>query len=234
MKKLKQFETKKLHYGKYLYKLVLSNSLSSIFRTDYQRKDTLSYARSKLDELSFSYERGETLLLKRYRTDIEVDVNTFLDAKDVYTALKSSQSEYKIRIDSLSHLSIYSNDKSILDLIVKKIRSGWMELWVPTLEYTNYLSNNENIILVDKKPKFPYKVTLGGKKVPVEFATWLKANTDKSKIGSKALEQIENHSYVNGFYFYIRDEKVLNLIQMLVGHNIRRVDKLIYKEDIDK
>lgn len=231
--KLKQFETKKLHYGKYLYKLVLSNKLSNIFRTEYQRSGKLSFARSKLDELSAAYEQGHPLFLKRYRTDVEVDVDTFLDAKDIYTALKSSD-EYKLRVNTLSSLNIYSNDKKALELIVNKIRQGTVEFWKPELDYAEFLFSNENIILVDKKPKFPYKVTLGNKRISGDFAVWLRANTDKSKIGSKAFEGVENGGYVSGFYFYIRDEKVLNLIQLLVGHNIRRVDKLVYKEDIDK
>ena len=33
---------------------------------------------------------------------------------------------------------------------------------------------------------------------------------------------------------FVRDEKVLNLVTLLAGHSIRNVEKLVYKDDIDK
>ena len=41
------------------------------------------------------------------------------------------------------------------------------------------------------------------------------------------LQEVKNNGYVNGMYFYVRDEKVLQLIQIIIGGNIKRVDKFI-------
>ena len=58
--------------------------------------------------------------------------------------------------------------------------------------------------------------------------------TDKSKIGPVALDCISKSGWYSGYYFYLRDEKLLSLIMLLVGNNIRRVDKLVYSGNIDK
>ena len=48
------------------------------------------------------------------------------------------------------------------------------------------------------------------------------------------MSYLEDQEYVNGLYFYVRDEKVLNLITLLIGDNIRRVQKLVWIEELDK
>jgi hypothetical protein len=53
-------------------------------------------------------------------------------------------------------------------------------------------------------------------------------------MGHIALESLESYGYLNGLYMYIRDDKVLHLITILAGNSIRCVEKLVYKEDIDK
>ena len=49
-------------------------------------------------------------------------------------------------------------------------------------------------------------------------------------MGAIALEYCKDESYVYGYYFHVRDEKTLLLIQMMVGNNIQRVDKFVYIE----
>jgi len=40
--------------------------------------------------------------------------------------------------------------------------------------------------------------------------------------------------WIQGTYMYVRNEHVVMLVQMIVGDNITRIDKLIYKANIDK
>lgn len=230
---LKLCETKKLHYGKYLYKLVLSNKLNIIFRTDYQKNGNLSFARERLDAYTENYRRGEPIERQVYRTSKEVPILDYLDAKHIYTCLKD-KTDYKIRIESWGSMIIYSNDKPLLLKIANKLQSGAKEFWEPNHDYIDSLLSNNNIILVDTPPEFPIRITLGRYKVDSSFAKWLRANRDKSRIGDIALKEIETSGLANGLYFYVRDEKILNLVSIIIGHNIRRIDKLIYKENIDK
>ena len=231
MKKLKLFETKKLHYGQYLYKLSLSNELSYIFRTDLQKKSKLSYAKVILDQLNLQYRNNETLTRQKYNSIKEVNEIDYLDAKDIFSILRK-HTGYKLRCES-GTLSIYSNDQDLLYKIINKIRLQSVELWEPDHKTVDILRSKEKIKIVDYQPFLQYQVHLNYKKIDTSFANWLIANQDKSRVGPRALDSIRTGSAGN-FYFYIRDDKVLSLVNLLIGHNIRAVDKLIYKGDIDK
>jgi hypothetical protein len=63
---------------------------------------------------------------------------------------------------------------------------------------------------------------------------WIEANKDKARIGDKALDYLVNDGHLNGYYMYIRDERVMQLVYMLAGSSIRRIDKLVYNSNIDK
>lgn len=231
MKSPKLRETKKLHYGKYLYKLVLSNQLNTIFRTELQKHTKLGFAREQLNNLHEKYIQGEPLEEQIYRTIRTIPTDDYLDAVDIYGILKFAD-DFKLRVDPWRSLTIYSNDKELLQKIIKKMRVSNREFWEPDSSTVNALLNETNIILVDNPHQFPLKVTLGGNRVDGVFADWLRNNTDKSKIGPTALTEIEREGYLNGLYFYVRDEKILNLIYMIIGHNIRRIDKLVCKNNI--
>jgi hypothetical protein len=67
-----------------------------------------------------------------------------------------------------------------------------------------------------------------------DFAIWVKANSDKCQIGQLTLNDIETQGHLYGNYMYVRDEKILNLLLLLIGNSISRVDKIVYKGNIDK
>lgn len=231
MKKLKLHETRKLHYGKYLYKLALYNELSYIFRTELQKDGKLGYAKVILDKLNLQYRNNEPLTRQKFNAVKEVQESHYLDAKDIYTVLRK-HNNYKLRCETAS-LAIYSDDRDLLYKIANKIRIGNLEIWEPTYESVELLTQKEKIKIVDYQPLLQYQVYLNYKKIDPSFANWLINNQDKSRVGPRALNYIES-GRAGDFYFYVRDEKVLSLISILIGHNIRSVDKLIYKGDIDK
>lgn len=226
----KQYNTCKLHYGEYLYKLVLSNSLNVFFRSDLQKRGKLSYAREHLDKLTESYRNNEPLTRKVFRAEQSIPLDDYYDALDLYKILKNNN-DYKIRIHPYQSITIYSNNKSLLLNIKQKMRTSNREFWEPEEKSINLLKQKTNIELVNQKPKFPIKIYFNSKRVPRDFANWCKANTDKSRIGKIALETLESFEFLNGYYMYVRDEKILDMISLLIGHAIRRVDKLVYNED---
>lgn len=231
---MKLYETKKLHYGKYLYKLVLHNSLNVIFRTEFQKDGHLSYARQQLDKYTEDYRQGIPITRQIYRGIKEVTNEEYIDAKTIYTLLKKAK-DYKIRVDPWGTLTIYTNNKKMCMSISNKIYNKRIEFWEPNPENVTALLNVSNIIISDVPTDFPIKVTLGrGRIPPMDFANWLKSNRDKSRVGNKALDIIERGGWCDGLYFYVRDEKVLSLVHLLVGANIRRIDKIVYKGNLDK
>ena len=74
-----------------------------------------------------------------------------------------------------------------------------------------------------------YKVTFNSKNVPEAFKDWALSNKRHLKIGPVFLEELtQSNRYLNlsGLYFYVKSEKILTLVQLLVGSCISRVDKI--------
>ena len=232
-KPLKHFETSKLFYSEYLYKLVFRNELNHIFRSDLQKKEKLSYTRSQLDFLTEQHRNNLPLYKKAWRTEILVSTDDYFDAMNLYATLKNSD-EYKIRIDPWSTVTLFSNNKSFLLTLANKLKTSSVEFWQPDASTIDVLKSNAKIQIVDTVPKLPVKVWFNNKKINADFANWLRANDDKCKIGKIALESLEKYGCMNGLYIYLRDEKILNLVTLLAGSSIRSVEKLVYRGKIDK
>ena len=232
---MKQYETTKLFYNKYLYKISFNNSLNSIFRTEFQAKGTLSLARSKIDQLTESYRRGIQMTLPVYRTWKDADEDTYLDARHLYACLIRNKEDYRVRVESFGAISIFSNNLSFLDKIGSGLRASRIEMHCPSEDVESILLNNANTIVSASPVRWPIKITMGKNKRDYSgFANWIRANSDKVKIGDVALESLETHGYVSGYYFFIKSEKILNLVNIMIGDNIRRVEQIIYKGDLDK
>tara|TARA_B110000503_G_scaffold24083_1_gene37865 strand:- start:1064 stop:1759 length:696 start_codon:yes stop_codon:yes gene_type:complete len=230
---MKLCETKKLHYGKYIYKLAIVNSCAYFFRTEYQPDGNLKYARQRLDNVSRSHKQQTTEWGIQVPTPNSRFVETipfdhFWDAIEIYRHL-IKEKEYKIRCEA-THLIIYSNNRKGMIELGNKLKQPYTEFWEPNPETIQTLLSEENIIISNKPPVYQYKVTLGNKKGSANLAKWIEANPNLASMGAIALEYCKDESYVYGYYFHVRDEKTLLLIQMMVGNNIQRVDKFVYIE----
>ena len=133
---------------------------------------------------------------------------------------------------SLSELFI-NNFKNVPDQSIYTARicnSGYT-----VRDQINFLLENKNVIIVDNEPEFMYKVSFGRKSGKKELAKWIANNRDKVVCGPRLYESLQNENrYIQSQYIYAKDEKVVLLLQMIVGDNITRIDKLVSKQNIDK
>jgi len=223
---LKNYETNKLFYGTYIYKLTINNGLSVIFR--YKN---LSYSREVLDKLQHQYEHGQPLLYSRFYRQSPVKEHSFLDARKLYIFFCKTD-DYTLRIEG-SVLSIYSNSKEWIYGIKNSLNAAnLLEFWEPNPDHITHLV--PNTIIVPSSNGYGYKVTFGsGMGNTSGFANWAKNNLKQVKVGPVLMNNLERNNYVADMYFYARDENTLNLCQLMLT-NIRRIDKLIVKSDLDK
>jgi len=217
---LKKFDTVKLFYDEYPYKLVVRNSLSHIFRDK-----NLPNAKKEIDKLQDLLVKGKPLTRTAFLRSESVELQTFLEAQKLYIEFNQF-TDYKLRIEN-PLMQIYSHSHDWLINITQKIKNC-VELWEPNSKF----NLQPNVILIDKPNEFEYKVTLG-LEVDPGLATWITANPDKAKAGATCLREIANKGYTRDFYIYIRDEKILQLLSLFVT-NIPRVDKLVYIAKTDK
>jgi len=222
---LKKYETNKLFYNEYLYKLSVENRLASIFRNR-----NFSFARKVLDELQHNYNEGKPLLRQYYKRADNISEQTFLEAKRLYSFL-SKKEDFTLRIE-VGSMNIYSNDKDWLVDIATSINSeNIISLHSPNPLYEHDI--DKNTILLNHPFPYNYKVTFGNRKSNPGFVNFAKSNPHLIKIGPIASQVLETDGYVQNMYFYARDEKTIQLCHLMLG-NIRRIDKLVVKSNLDK
>ena len=223
---MKKFETTKLFWGKYLYKLCINNGIGSIFRDK-----NLSYAREILDKLQQQYESGNPLVVTSFSRETPVTELSFLDARKLYKFI-SRTDDWSLRIEG-STTCIYTNNREWLHTLKSAInKDNLLEIWEPNPQHLTHLDSNT--IIVDKSNGYEYKVTLGHKQSDTQgFANWAKSNPKQVKVGPTLMENLSSRGYVSDLYFYARDEKTVQLCSLMLS-NIRRIDKLVVKSDLDK
>jgi len=222
VKQLLRTETNKLFYDEFPYRLVINNSLSHIFRDK-----NLASAKEQLTVLQAQYDTGEPLIWGSKYRRMAVSHSTFFEAKNLYTEFHK-QEDYKLRVSN-PRMQVYSHDRDWLLTLSTKIASAY-EFSEPNKDHVSKLG--KNVILLDTIPEYEYKVTLGDR-CDSNLAAWIVKNTDKVKAGPICLSTIAQGGFTNGLYFYVRDEKILQLLNLFLSR-IVRIDKLVYKLDDDK
>ena len=214
--------TLKLFYNEYANKLVVHNQLAHLFR-----ERQWGAAKTHLDKLQHSREQGERLEWKRGRIIDYIDVQHLQEAQVLYNELYRKK-DIKIRVEN-PRMQIYSNDLTFLEKLSTKI-TNCTELWSPSEEFPLLAANT---IVLSRPMEYEYRVTLSGR-TSQEFANWIDNNLDKIKIGKRCIEAIRRGHYTQGLYFYVRSERYLSLLQLVIGDSIQRIDKVIYKQNVDK
>ena len=216
---MNKHETNKLFYGQYLYKIQLRNSLASYFR-----EKNLPNARRVLDNMQQLFEDNQPLQISRGLRVSPLSKEHFSEATKLYTHFSKAQN-YKLRVEQ-QYMNVYSNDISWLNTIIYDIGDSvnLISLHEPNPNYTL----TPDTILVDKSNGYQYKVTLGNDRGDETFGLWASNNPNLIKIGPKLQQELFDNGYVSGMYFYARDDRTLQLCNLMLT-NIRRIDKLVVK-----
>lgn len=225
--------TKKLHYGKYVYKVCIRNGLCTMFRREMQRPtetDKFPLVTKTLLQLDEMHKNGLSLKWGRHYIK-SVSATEFTYAKELHTLL-NQYDDYKLRIARYD-MWIYSNDKNLMQDIIAIDYDSVEEFWDVDPEIGEVLKANADISIVDTPSAFDFKVYLKSTGSTSKAVNWCRSNLDKIKIGDQCLSNMED-GVVEGNYFYIRDEKVLMLVRMMIGDSISRVERLVYEGDLDK
>ena len=215
---LKRYDTNSLFYGKYPYKLTLHTPLANWFRGG-----DLPYIRDTLDELQHQYNQNNKLTIKFWNREVTVKTSDLYYAQKVYSHLCIGKS-YRLRVEG-HYLAIYSDDKTWLENVLDSISPVATEWWEPTS-----LLQPNTILMSPKMKGWEYKVTLGSN-VPQDFYRWALNNLDKIKIGPTFKDSLlRGYTYMSGYYFYVRNDRVLNLVSLVLGNGITKIDKIIIED----
>lgn len=219
---MNKHNTIKLFYNEYANKLVIRNQLAHLFR-----EKQWTYAKDQLDRMQQEFEKGETVRWTRGRIVETIDIQSLQEAQILFNEL-NRRNDIKLRVEN-PRMQIYTNDIALLNRIHSKIGSC-IELWTPSDDVDLIPINT---IILSRPAPYEYRVTLGSWPTP-EFSNWIENNQDKIKIGKKCYKTIVTGGYTQGLYFYVLSERYLHLLQLVIGNSVQRIDKVIYKQNIDK
>lgn len=218
-------KSKKLFYKKYLYKISINFLLGNIFRKYYQKgKTDLPFANNKIIEYRSKLKSSEKkyLELGHYRK-IRIGNEHIRDAALIRRCLNNIE-DYMIRQENLCNLQIYFNDiDTVLPMFKKLKTTEFLQIWQPD---PAILNNTAPDILVSKLAnEFSYKVTINFgalKRKNSSTIKWIENNRDKIRITDYSIQHA--YSFVG---VYVRDDKVLMLLQMTDNNFISRIERLI-------
>lgn len=229
-KLLKRRKSNRLFYDQYVYKLHFCHKSSVLYRVNI-----IGTARDKLEtlrELLSNDIKGTLDIPSRRLFGVPSRIESEQEIDQAHTILDylESRKDYKLRIE-YPFMSVFSNDREWLEEMIDKAGIQ-AELWAPPRNTIPVLLENPDITVVASRPEFQLKVWVRSQAgvVPSSFVEWAEKNTDKVKVTATKLYY---RTYLKSGYFYARDEKILELVN-LMGLATRRIERLVYIKDLDK
>lgn len=152
---------------------------------------------------------------------IYVRLKELQEAQKVFNALEAN-TDWKIRVEG-RYLQVYSEHKDWLHRLSQKISTNeWHE--------PESILQPNTVTMGESMKGWEYRVTLG-RNIPHSFCKWARTNESKLKYGTKFKKSIEkNSAFLTGLYFYVHNEKMLNLATLVLGPAISRIDKIIIED----
>lgn len=212
---MKTCETTKLFYGEYGYKLEVFLRIASIFRNK-----NFEHCAKVLQRLKNENGADYTIRMPYWAYGY-VSGADLKDAEYLLERFTEQDSkQFKLRVEQ-GRLSVYSNNPEWLQELSSKVS-------VPLYYWEPKVTLEKNTVFLREQIPFEYRVTCKGNGSSA-FAKYASENTDKIKIGDCALECHQNGWQIDNLYFYVKNDKVLTLVQLMLSNLIRRVDKVKYR-----
>lgn len=219
--KLRNKQTKKLFYDKFVYKVTVVTALAENFRGN-DIPATSHYLQHVYEKM---VEKNETEKSWGSRWNIKTIKLHQVQRDITFSHLISSLDSYHVRVEG-NHLSVYTNDLDFLENTKKLYDEPYAlrEMWLPENDKIKdfLLSNPKKIIRPEYSHK--YKVTVNSIPDIESFKQWA-SKLPKLKVMSR-------NNYTIGGYFYVADEKTLSLCRIFLGDRIRRVDEILLENEI--
>ena len=231
-----KFESVKLFYNKFYYKLELFTGAAFLFRN----KD-LKTVKQTIDEFWANIDLVKTRDLDDWPTTLSYSTRYWLqrfnpteedinNCQKLHTYLSQTDKNARVRVE-INNLSIYSNLKESLYELGNSLSSNHPpSFYEPSDALKDQLK--PNVLFHSFADKYKYKITLG-KVYDSSLDAYIKANNNNFvKAGPACIEAIENLSIgsYNNFYIYVRDDNILNLLSMF-GFETKRIEELLPKSD---
>lgn len=230
---MKQSETKKLFFGKYMYRITFCSPLAHYFHKTSSFNATIKNLEKIINdaqELIRKY--NAPAKIKRWNRHYTVDADHLHQLEKFKDILVEYDGEFRSRTE-MNNVSVYTNDEKMINKIISSIdNKDITEVIKPNPNSKHILEENNEVYIVNKPSEYKYRVIVSGSvQNSKNLADWLENNKEKIKASSCAINGFKFEYWMSNLIFYVRDDKVLTMAQMMLGKNIKQVQKLIFVGD---
>lgn len=161
------------------------------------------------------------MVLMHWGGPLYVTVNDLHDAQKMFRAM--AKNPHKIRVEG-RFVQLYAEHKDWIERLSHQIKA--YEWWEP-----EGLLQPNTVVMGETMAGWEYRITIG-RNIPNSFGNWALKNIDKIKCGTKFKEALDNNAlhWLTGLYFYVRSDKMLNLVSLILGPSIAQIDKIIIED----
>ena len=147
----------------------------------------------------------------------------------------------QIRVEHNS-MSIYCNDKSLLDQMIAELQQWVYEVWEPESEDDlKFLTSTTARKVVCKflpYEKYQYRVKIKSSMnidSRANFASWIKNYGDKINTAHHTNKWFKNGASGYGWnpFLYVEDSSTLSMIGLFLGNNINSVEEFVPRSSIN-
>ncbi len=205
---IKVKNSQKLFDNQYKYKTVIVCPAAAWFRSK-----NLDHAEEMLSQCHTGKLQKYQWLNIKSPEDYEYSMKVLENFKNL--------SDYHLRIEQ-PFLSFYTNDyKSAVDLAnLDPLRTKYV-----CIPPENFAIKTDEIVL--KRVPYGYKVTVGRTKNNYRsFVEWSDKSNKIKMTKTCKLNLCKDRSW-GGFYFYVKDDLTMTMVNVFIGSDIARIDKVI-------
>jgi len=199
---LKIYDTTKVFYNKYIYKVDLLFPLGSIFRDKNWK-----WARTVID----GHKNGsddKSYMFFRYNKHSDED---YITAEKMYKFFTSLDQDYLIRIEH-PRMSFYTSEYAYIEHILKEYKKHVKTLTKPSDDYILNKLQNVNNIIIEENSEWDYIIELD---YGIEVTPNLKKLKDTGKIYFRNKKIVKN--------IKCKNNNALTIVQLILENKIKKI-----------
>ena len=211
--------TKKLYFAKWPYKIEFRLQGATMLRRMSIPKIKAWCALSEQERKNDWWFRG-------------VDATELLRFVNALEPCLTSEHQFRAEYHTLN---LYTRDKNIISSAEQQCKEWAVSVWEPgSQEELDLMLSNKRKVVCDELPygEYKYRVSLKERApapVKAQFKTWAEGYGDNTvKFSTSTVMWLRNEkTYCQTPFFYLKDDKLLTMCQLFLGHNIKFVEEYI-------
>ena len=218
----RKYKTKRLFYNKWPYKIeCLQQGSSSVMRCGIPA--------------ALEWCKGSNSFSGAFKNCNRAEITAFIAAISQFIT-----KDVKIRTEG-RHFNIFVKDTALFKEIL-----GIMKPWIMAVtepgsqeEYNFLVSNKTRKTLCDEIPKglFKYRIYIRSRMKPdarQSFYNWTQRYEDKFDLAGSTTKWLTgDRPYIQDPFIYVKDDKILSMVGLFLGDNIKIIEEFIPRTQIN-